>query len=164
VKYYQLHDVLDARRLGIVFVTLNTVFKQLQKLVGVNRLKNRTYYGGIVYFSINRNAMSYLVDQWKLIEHEFKFVFCCEETVPQTILLNGPPELRQTMVNFDLRYMLWETQHKENPGILDERNLNSVTQEEFLFARKFDSRYSAKLIEALTQSQVKISSGDQMQP
>ena len=161
VKYYQLHDVLDVRRLGIIFVTLNTAFKQLQKLVGVNRLKNRTYYGGIVYFSINRNAMSYLVDQWKLIEHEFKFAFCCEETVPQTILLNGPPELRQTMVNFDLRYMLWETQHKENPGILDERNLNSVTQEEFLFARKFDSRYSAKLIETLSQSQMKTNSSDQ---
>ena len=149
VKYYQLHDILDARRLGFTFVFLNTIFKYAQKLIGINRLKDRTYWGGIVYFSINRNAMQYLVDHWKLIKNEFKFVFCCEETVPQTILLNSPTELRQTMINFDLRYMLWETQHNENPGILDERNFACLRKEEYLFARKFDSRYSSKLEDLL---------------
>lgn len=152
VKYYQLHDVLDARRMGIFFVILNSTFKQLQKWIGVNRLKSRKYYGGIVYFSINRKAMSYLVDQWKLIAHEFRYAFCCEETVPQTILLNGPEELRSTMVNFDLRFMLWETQYRENPGILDERNLHSVLQKEFLFARKFDSRHSSKLVQSINEA------------
>jgi len=156
VKYYQLHDILDARKLGALFVFLNTLFKKLQKIIGINRLKDRTYYGGIVYFSINRKAMDYLVDEWKLISNEFKYVFCCEETVPQTILLNGPKELRESMINFDLRYMLWETQHKENPGILDERNIELVSKEDFLFARKFDTRYSLKLIELLEKNKENI--------
>ena len=151
VKYYQLHDVLDARKLGAIFVIVNTAFKQIQKLIGIDRLKDRQYYGGIVYFSINRKAMDYLTEQWKLIEHEFRYVFCCEETVPQTILLNGPKELKETMVNFDLRYMLWETQHGENPGLLDERNFNAINKPEFLFARKFDSRYSNGLLELLSK-------------
>jgi hypothetical protein len=151
VKYFQLHDVLDARRLGIFFAALNTSFKAIQKLFGVNRLKDRTYYGGIVYFSINRTAMDYLVSQWREVAHEFKYVFCCEETVPQTILLNSPKDLKNTMVNFDLRYMLWETQHGENPGLLDERNFKEIEKEEFLFARKFDSRYSGSLVEAINQ-------------
>jgi len=149
VKYYQLHDVLDARRLGAVFVILNTAFKQIQKIFRVNRLKDRQYYGGIVYFSINQSAMNYLIAQWKLIEHEFRFAFCCEETVPQTILLNSPKELKETMVNFDLRYMLWETQHGENPGLLDERNFEAINKPEFLFARKFDSRYAKELIQRI---------------
>jgi len=149
IKYYQLHDVLDARRLGGIFVVLNTAFKQIQKIIGVDRLKDRQYYGGIVYFSINRKAMNYLTEQWKVIEQEFRYAFCCEETVPQTILLNSPKELKETMVNFDLRYILWETQHGENPGLLDERNFPSLNKDEYLFARKFDSRYSSDLIELL---------------
>jgi hypothetical protein len=154
VKYYQLHDVLDARRLGIVFVVLNTAFKQIQKILGVDRLKDRQYYGGIVYFSINRKAMEYLTEQWKLIEQEFRYAFCCEETVPQTILLNSPKELKETMVNFDLRYMLWETQHGENPGLLDERNFDELNQPQFLFARKFDSRYAHELIQRIEKINV----------
>jgi hypothetical protein len=149
VKYYQLHDVLDARRLGIVFVVLNAAFKQIQKMIGVDRLKDRQYYGGIVYFSINRQAMNYLTEQWKIIEHEFRYAFCCEETVAQTILLNSPKELKDTMVNFDLRYMLWETQHEENPGLLDERNFEALNQPQFLFARKFDTRYAKGLIQRI---------------
>jgi len=149
VKYYQLHDVLDARRLGIIFVAINSTFKLVQKLFGINRLKDRQYYGGIVYFSINRKAMVYLTKEWKVIEREFRYVFCCEETVPQTILLNSPPELRATMVNFDLRYMLWKTQHGENPGILDESNFSELNQPQFLFARKFDSRFSSGLLKKI---------------
>lgn len=151
VKYFQLHDVLDARKLGGIFVVLNSTFKLIQKLVGINRLKDRQYYGGIVYFSINRKAMEYLTEQWKLIEHEFRYVFCCEETVPQTILLNGPKELKESMVNFDLRFMLWETQHGENPGLLDERNFIEVNKPEYLFARKFDSRFSSSLLAHLNR-------------
>lgn len=149
VKYYQLHDLLDARKLGIIFRILNSSFKAVQKLIGINRLKNRQYYGGIVYFSINKVAMQYLIQQWKAIASEFKYTFCCEETVPQTILLNSPEALKSTMINFDLRYMLWDSQHGENPGILDERNLAEVEKPEYLFARKFDSRYSDKLIKTL---------------
>jgi hypothetical protein len=149
VKYYQLHDILDARKLGIIFRVLNSSFKTLQKLIGINRLRDRQYYGGIVYFSINKTAMQYLAHQWKEIESEFKYTFCCEETVPQTILLNSPEKLKSTMTNFDLRYMLWDSQHGENPGILDERNVAEVEKSEYLFARKFDSRHSRGLIEAL---------------
>jgi Core-2/I-Branching enzyme len=151
VKYYQLHDVLDARKLGAIFVILNTAFKQIQKMIGIDRLRVRQYYGGIVYFSINRKAMDYLTEQWKIIKHEFRYAFCCEETVPQTILLNSPKELKETMVNFDLRYMLWETQHGENPGLLDERNFEALNQPQFLFARKFDSRYSTDLINRISK-------------
>jgi hypothetical protein len=149
VKYYQLHDVLDARKLGAIFVVLNTAFKQIQKMIGIDRLKDRQYYGGIVYFSINRKAMNYLTEQWNIIEHEFRYAFCCEETVPQTILLNSPKELKNTMVNFDLRYMLWETQYGENPGLLDGRNFEALNQPQFLFARKFDSRYAKELIQRI---------------
>lgn len=149
VKYYQLHDILDAKKLSIIFSGLNNSFKLIQKIIGINRLKDRTYYGGIVYFSINQEAMKYLEIQWRNIHQEFKYTFCCEETAPQTILLNSPSNIKDTMVNFDLRYMLWDFQNGENPGILDERNLTKIQRSEYMFARKFDSRFSSKLIQAL---------------
>ena len=149
VKYYQLHDVLDARRWGFFFEILNRSFKGVQKFLGVNRLKERTYYGGIVYFSLHQNAMCYLLKEWASIAPEFKYTFCCEETVPQTILLNGPQDLRESLVNFDLRFILWATQHGENPGLLDLSNLGAILGGEHLFARKFDSRYAKDLLDAI---------------
>ena len=149
VRYYQLHDILDAKKLGIIFAVLNNSLKSMQKIIGINRLKLREYYGGIVYFSINQEAMQYLELQWRNIHQEFKYTFCCEETVPQTILLNSPSHIKDTMVNFDLRYMLWDFQNGENPGILDERNLPEIQKTEYMFARKFDSRFSSKLVKAL---------------
>jgi hypothetical protein len=136
-----------------VFEVLNRSFKGVQKLLGINRLKERTYYGGIVYFSLHRNAMAYLLTEWENISSEFKYTFCCEETVPQTILLNGPQELVNSLVNFDLRYILWATQHGENPGLLDLSNLEAVLGGEHLFARKFDSRYAIPLIESIQANQ-----------
>ena len=153
VKYYQLHDLLDARRWGIVFEILNRSLKIIQKLLGINRLKERNYHGGIVYFSLHRNAMAYLLTEWQKISSEFKYTFCCEETVPQTILLNGSQELVNSLVNFDLRFILWATQHGENPGLLDLSNLDCVLEGEHLFARKFDSRYAKSLIEAIKAKQ-----------
>jgi hypothetical protein len=149
IKYYQLHDILDAKRLGIIFRVLNSSFKLVQKIFGVDRLQDRTYFSGIVYFSINQEAMQYLETQWQGIKKEFKYTFCCEETVPQTILLNSPSYIKDTMINFDLRYILWDFQNGENPGILDERNLSEVRKPEYLFARKFDSRFSSNLVQAL---------------
>ena len=154
VKYYQLHDLLNARRWGIVFEILNRSFKGVQKLFGINRLKDRTYYGGIVYFSLHQNAMGYLLSEWQKIAPEFKYTFCCEETVPQTILLNGPQALVDSLVNFDLRFILWATQYGENPGLLDLSNLQDVLEGEHLFARKFDSRYALPLIAAIQARQL----------
>ena len=151
VKYYQLHDLLDARKWGIFFVGINKIFIQIQKWIGVDRLQDRKYYGGIVYFSINKIAMEYLISQWSNLECEFRFTFCCEETVPQTILLNAPDTIRNTLINFDLRFILWATQYGENPGLLDESNLEQILQGNYLFARKFDSRYSKQLIESINQ-------------
>jgi hypothetical protein len=151
VKYYQLHDLLDARKWGIFFIGINTLFIQIQKWIGIDRLQDRKYYGGIVYFSINKLAMEYLLSQWPNLENEFRLTFCCEETAPQTILLNAPDTIRNTLVNFDLRFILWTTQHGENPGLLDESNLKQIQEGNYLFARKFDSRYSRKLIKSINQ-------------
>ena len=97
--------------------------------------------------------MRYLLSEWANIASEFKYTFCCEETVPQTILLNGPQALVDSLINFDLCFILCATQHGENPGLLDLSNLEAVLGGGHLFARKFDSRYALQLIEAIQAKQ-----------
>ena len=95
--------------------------------------------------------MQYLLTEWNRTKFLYKHTFCCEETVPQTILMNGPDELKNSLVNFDLRYMLWEYKHGDNPGYLDEDDFLAIRAENYFFARKFDSQISKKLIENLAK-------------
>ena len=150
IKYYQLHDILDCLQFP-GFGRLNTLFVTLQKIFRVNRLQDISYFGGIVYFSINKKAMQYLLTEWNRTKFLYKHTFCCEETVPQTILMNSPDELKNSLVNFDLRYMLWEYKHGDNPGYLDEDDFLAIRSENYFFARKFDSQISKKLIENLAK-------------
>ena len=52
-----------------------------------------------------------------------------------------------------LRFILWAIQHGENPGLLDLSNLDAILGGEYLFARKFDSRYALPLIKAVQAKQ-----------
>lgn len=149
VKYYQLYDLLDAKKPGKFFKRLNKHFIHLQKLLFINRLKNYTYHGGSGYFSINRAAASYLDKEFESRQKEFKNTFCPEEIAPQTILLNSPDQISKNITNNNLRYVLWETKNGEVPGILDENDLDKIKDNRYFFARKFDSAISNSLIEVL---------------
>lgn len=152
VKYYQLYDLIDAKKPGKLFKRLNKHFIHLQKLFFINRLKRHHYYGGSGYFSINKEAAIYLKHEFQIRQNEFKHTFCPEEIAPQTILLNSPQSLREKIVNNNLRYVLWEMKNGETPGILDENDHQTITSGVYFFARKFDTKFSTKLIEKLDSS------------
>ena len=150
VKFYHLHDILDARKIPFLFDMANSIFIKTQKFLRINRLKNRIYYSGSTYFSVNKEAVAYLLSEYKKIKKEFRYTYCCEETVAQTILLNGPKEIKVAIVNEDLRYILWAGyKHGEIPGILDEEDFLPIQNGNFLFARKFDSVISQKLVQKM---------------
>jgi hypothetical protein len=49
-----------------------------------------------------------------------------------------------------LRYVLWAEKNGEIPGILDDEDLSQIKNNEYFFARKFDSIISKNLIKHLT--------------
>jgi hypothetical protein len=71
--------------------------------------------------------------------------FCAEEIVPQSVLCNSSLMDDGLVLNFNLRYLNWNSKHGEVPAILDADDYQSILQGKYLFARKFDSRYSNEL-------------------
>lgn len=145
VKFYQLYDLIDAKKYMKLFKRLNKHFIHIQKLLLINRIKNKIYYGGSSYFSLSKEAALYMNEHFKAIQSEFKHSFCSEEIAPHTILLNAPNFIKEKIINDNLRYVLWRAKNGETPGILDEENLQEVKNKKYFFARKFDSVISKKL-------------------
>lgn len=148
IKFWQLYDFLDARKYGKSFKRLNQYFVGFQKLLKISRLeKNKTYFGGSGYWSIHKEAAKYIIEELKVSSNQWRHTFCPEEFVYQTILLNS--KIKHTIVNDNLRFVLWEKRHGELPGILDEQNIDAIKNSKALFARKFDSKISQELLKSL---------------
>jgi hypothetical protein len=161
VAYYQLYDLLDARRYGRVFDVLNRALLKVQRTLSISRLDSypsvgNTFWGGLGYWSLHQSAMQHLLAHPSLQERSYRHSLCAEEFVPQSILMNNPhfqahPE---QLINHTLRYVHWESSHGEVPGILDATHLPVLTHAQLqtypaLFARKFDSMISKTLIAQL---------------
>ena len=69
-----------------------------------------------------------------------------DETFFQTVLLNSP--LAGTIVNDDLRYIDWSG-GGNSPRVLTSRDLNRLLESQDLFARKFDPRVDAAVLDGL---------------
>ena len=148
IKFWQLYDFFDARAHGKFFKRLNQYFVGFQKLLNISRLvKNKNYFGGSGYWSIHKDAAKLIMDEIKISSLHWRHTFCPEECIYQTILLNS--EINSTIINDNLRFVLWEKRHGELPGILDEQNLDAIRDSKALFARKFDSRISGELLKTL---------------
>jgi hypothetical protein len=157
IRFFQLHDVMDAKKYGKFFLRLNKHFIQLQRLLGVNRLKkmleSKAPFGGLSYWSLHQDAISEILRDDLMTKKKFLHTFCSEEIIPHTIL-NNRPFLRNSLLNHSLRFVLWEEAHGEVPGILDEDHLSQLQAKRSdgipnLFARKFDSSISKNLINQL---------------
>ena len=120
----------------------------IQKMFKLSRLeKDKNYFGGSGYWSIHKDAAAYILDELKTDSKRWRYTFCPEECAYQTILLNS--RLKDTIVNNNLRYVVWHEKHKELPGILDETDFEKIKATNYLFARKFDSKISNQLLKSL---------------
>ena len=66
----------------------------------------------------------------------------------QTILCNSL-KFRQRIVKNHHRYIKWQKQHDSYPAILDMSDFDNIINGDYIFARKFDTKYSKKLISNL---------------
>jgi Core-2/I-Branching enzyme len=94
-------------------------------------------YGGGAYWCLWRECIEYVAEfvaQSPDIVSFFRHVDIPDEIFFQTILLNS--ELRDTIVNDNLRYIDWTRGKK--PAILNVRDFDALRASPKLFARKFD--------------------------
>lgn len=133
-------------------------------------------FGGSEYMCLTRRSVEYVVNfsrQAPTLMHWYRFSDSPIEHVFHTILLNAP--FRDTVIHwaeyehwsanltdadrarsaepmpesvFHRRYIDWSPD-RERPAILDRRDAHALLNTDALFARKFDQRRSARLLDLL---------------
>lgn len=147
IYYFQLYDVFNAK--NIIQHKLIYKILSLQKKLNLKRSYcdrfDEKLYGGSTYWSLNRDALNYVVNYSnKDLLKRFKFSFCAEEIYFQTILLNS--SFTNTIVNNNLRYIDWSSGRGGYPAFLDDSDFNRIISSDKYFARKVKNDSKLKLL------------------
>ena len=132
---------------------------QVQRLVSELLPKRKfplsyTLYGGpgAAWWTMGLDCAAYLVD---FLDHHphvnwfGRFTFASDEFMIHTILMNSP--LKNSIINDNCRYMEWPA-GKPNPKTLTVKDVNSLSQTQKLFARKFDTAKDAEVLDVIDRS------------
>ena len=144
MKYYHWHDIINLRSYRALRA-FDRFCVSVQRAIGINRLSVNQYYGGSGYYSVEKEAADLLLTDYRKNSIHYRHSFCAEEVIPQTVLCNSSLMERGLIQNCNLRYINWQKKHGETPAILDEKDLKSMVAGKYLFARKFDSRFSTDI-------------------
>ncbi len=116
----------------------------------VRLLTSYEIYGGSSWWSLTKEAVSYVCSHynWSGWYDRLKNSFAPDEMYMQTLLLNSI--YKETIINNNLRYIVWEYRNGNCPAVLDESDIPAILQSKAAFARKVDSRKSDKLLSYFT--------------
>lgn len=151
-QYYHLFDLLNYR--GNMFHRqLEKYFVKAQQLFQFKRKwPFPNYYQGSGWFSLNRMAVTEIMD-WLQVNHKVvEYTFAPDEVIFQSILLNSKTD--KHVINDNLRFILWDNQGEVgSPKILTEQHFDQIKRSHCFFARKIHPVKSKQLIE-LIQTQI----------
>ena len=128
---------------------LNRVFCILQKMIGINRIKNRPFGGGSQWFSITHEFAQFVVGCESLIHKWYKMTFIPDESFLQSLVIEAgikerifQPE-QGTGFNSNMRLTDW---NRGDPYIYHSEDFSSLIKSKMLFARKFDETIDNEII------------------
>lgn len=103
-------------------------------------------YGGSTWWSLTREAIAYICNNYNSKDwfDRLEDTFVPEEMYIQTLLLNS--DYKSTIINDNLRYIVWEHRNGNCPAVLDETDIAPIMDSNAIFARKVESHKSGKLI------------------
>jgi len=145
-SYYRFLDFWDIHTPKGAKKVANLV--KFQRKIGYKRRIPDRFdhlYGGSNWMSITQECAKYIVDnqkQNKPFYNRLKYTFASDEVYFHTVILNSP--LAKKVRNDNLRCILWGN-NSSSPRTLTEKDWWSVATSDCLFARKWDTRLSAKI-------------------
>lgn len=144
IKYYHIfQEKLSSKKriLKYFFIAMERISLTLQKVIGVNRIKNnkKKYFKGANWFSITHSLAKCVVEKESEIKKEYKNTMCADEIFLQSIIYNSDfkNNLYNHHKNGNLRYIDWR---RGKPYIWRNNDFDELMNapDNFLFARKFD--------------------------
>ena len=154
VKYYHLFGGnLRSRSKLIKFISkkLYYNFLKIQRLLRVNRIKNKEYMFGANWFSITDELARYIVSNKKKIEKEYKYTSCADELYLQTLIMNTKFYDNLYLKKNDdykacMRCIDWT---RGEPYTFRKEDFNMLMDSGMFFARKFSSSVDKKIIDTI---------------
>jgi hypothetical protein len=150
--FFRPNDIFNEKGTYIERKIYSSIIK-LQKLLNVKRPYSKEFpplYWGSTWWSLSRECLEfvdlYIKDNPDFYER-FKFTFCAEEMFFQTILANS--SFKDKITNDNLRFIDWKERNGNSPANLDESDYDILVNSNKLFARKFETPISLKLIQSL---------------
>lgn len=147
-NYYRFLDYFNYRTDSGAKV-IDHIIRFQQKIGYKRRIPDQFdyLYGGSNWMSITLACAKYIIEQYKKnlrFYRRLKYTFAPDEVYFHTVILNSP--LKGKVRNDNLRLILWEYNHSSFPAILDEKYWWQIITTKALFARKFNTPISGKLI------------------
>lgn len=132
-----------------ILYRLDACMLYLQELMGLSRLRrcNLVIKKGAQWFSITNELVKEILDSKKIIKKLFYHGVCADEMFVMTVAYNS--ELRETLVNNNLRYILWEGEL--HPKLLNSSNYQDMMQSACLFARKFSKKHDIEVVHKIKE-------------
>lgn len=150
--YYHIHDLADPMfRLPY---RLDEIAVGVQKLLRITRQRTRSHSSiskGLVWISMPAEVARYCCESTAAgrLWSELRYTALSEEFFFQTLLSASPYADR---IDFDnKRFMDWTPRLNSRPATLDSSDCKTLGHTQALFARKFDSKLSAQLLDAIDQ-------------
>jgi Core-2/I-Branching enzyme len=109
-------------------------------------------FGGSSYWCLSRQCIEYvheLTMQNRDFVRFFKYVDVPDEIFFQTIVMNSP--FQRMTVNDNLRYIDWRDPAAGGPVVLGKSDVQKLATSPKLFARKFDARIDAEVLDLIDQ-------------
>ncbi|MGB3639028.1 MAG: beta-1,6-N-acetylglucosaminyltransferase [Rivularia sp. (in: cyanobacteria)] len=133
------------------FVRLDYSYGLIVGMKNFNRLFNKhfTCYGGSFFTTISRNCATYLynfVRENDRVLDYYKRTFIPEESLVQTVLVNSK---KFNLCNKNFRYTDFAGSSHGHPRILTSKDFPALTQDNFHFARKFDTHFDSTILDQL---------------
>lgn len=152
-KYYFDYDKLNRKSLyGKIFHRFSMIAQSVARVDKFRRYGfDGVLYTGSQWVDLPIDVVNYLIDTAQSnsdLMKIFRRGFCSDEFWMQTIIGNNE-QFRDRIVNNNHRFIKWKKQHDSYPAILDERDYNEIIGSGAHFARKFDLKYSQKLVSIL---------------
>lgn len=156
--YYCFQDMIKNRKntFGKCISIIQYALVKIQKIIGVNRIKNTATYGiGANWFDITDKMARYVVANQDLIYEMFHDTICCDEIFLQTMYLNmldKNPLYQEKHIQSDFvaqgelnihRFIDWK---RGNPYTLTENDYGYLVECGLFYGRKFDILKNENLV------------------
>ena len=140
IKYYHFFR----KKRNKFNILLAGIVLRIQKLIGVNRIKNTSliFGKGSNWFSITGDFAKYVVENFDTYKKYFLYSYCCDEMFLHTMFLNSPFKNSLYLVDDDdnqlaaARLIDWK---RGRPYVFRLNDFDEIINSPAMFARKFSS-------------------------